>query len=57
MALTPDARSLLRVQLVLAGLGAAVWYTGVVLASDFAAGAGVGMLVSALALRLLKRRS
>jgi hypothetical protein len=54
--LSREARGGLRLQLSLAGVGAAVWYAGVVADSGFLAGLGVGVLVSALALRFLVRR-
>jgi hypothetical protein len=54
--LSREARVGLRLQLSLAGVGAAVWYAGVVADSGFLAGLGVGVLVSALALRFLVRR-
>lgn len=55
MALSTEGRRLLRLQLILGGVGAAVWYAGALLASDFASGIGVGMLLAALSLRLLRR--
>ena len=47
----------LRVQLTLAGAGAAAWYAGVATGSDFLAGLGVGVLISALAARFLVGRT
>jgi hypothetical protein len=55
VSLSTEARAWLRLQLILAALGAIVWYGGVVAGSDFASGFGVGILVTALALRFLKR--
>lgn len=49
----PTASVRLRWQLGLGGLGALVWYAGVITSSDFTSGLGVGVLISALALRLL----
>lgn len=57
MALPDEAHRLLRLQLLLGGLGAAVWYAGAWLESEFASGIGVGVLLSALSLRLLRPRS
>jgi hypothetical protein len=57
LTLSTEGRGLLRLQLVLGGIGAIVWYAGVFLESDFASGIGVGVLASALALRLLRTRS
>jgi hypothetical protein len=42
-------------QLWLGGCGAAVWYVGSVLESDFVAGAGVGLMIAALTLRFLRK--
>lgn len=57
MTLSPEERRLLRFQLALGAAGAGAWYAGVAVASDFASGIGVGLLISALLLRLLKKRS
>jgi len=40
----------------MAVVGGLLWYAGVRLESEFTSGLGVGILVSALALRLLRRR-
>lgn len=45
----------LRLQLGLTLLGGAVWVAGMVLEEDFVMGAGVGVLVGSLALRLGRR--
>ena len=47
----------LRFQLIMAAAGGVLWYAGVLLESEFTSGLGVGVLVSALALRLLRRRT
>ena len=57
MTRSPEDLRLLRLQLALAGLGAVVWYGGVFASSDFVSGVGVGILIAALSVRLLKRRS
>jgi hypothetical protein len=54
--LTPEARYWLRLQLGMAAAGAALWYAGVLLKSEFTSGLGVGILVSALLLRIVRRR-
>jgi len=53
---SPAGRAWLRLQLVMAVVGGLLWYAGVRLESEFTSGLGVGILVSALALRLLRRR-
>jgi len=40
----------------MAAAGAALWYAGVLLKSEFTSGLGVGILVSALLLRIVRRR-
>lgn len=55
--MTPEGRYWLRLQLIMAALGGGLWYAGVLLESEFTSGLGVGVLVSALALRLLRRRA
>ena len=55
--MTRDARYWLRFQLGMAAAGAVLWYGGVLLGSEFTSGLGVGVLVSALALRILRRRA
>ena len=55
--MTPEARYWLRFQLVMAVVGAGLWCAGVLAASDFTTGLGVGVLVSALALHILRRRA
>ena len=55
--MTPESRYWLRFQLVLAATGAVLWYGGVLLDSEFVPGLGVGLLVSALALRIQRRRA
>jgi hypothetical protein len=55
--MTPDSRYWLRFQLVMAVAGAAFWYAGTVVDSEFTSGLGVGVLLSALALRMLRRRN
>jgi hypothetical protein len=54
---TSEARYWLRFQLVMAAAGAVLWYAGVHVGSEFTSGLGVGVLVSALVLRILRRRS
>jgi hypothetical protein len=51
---TSRERYWLRFQLVMACVGGAFWYGGVLLESEFTSGLGVGVLISALALRLLR---
>jgi hypothetical protein len=53
--MSPAGRYWLRLQLVMAVVGALLWYAGVRLGSEFTSGIGVGVLVSALALRLVRR--
>ena len=53
----PEARYWLRFQMVMAVVGAALWYVGVLLDSEFSSGLGVGVLLSALALRILRRNA
>lgn len=55
--MTPESRYWLRLQLVMALAGAALWYAGVLVDSEFTSGLGVGVLLSALALRVLRSRS
>lgn len=55
--MTPAARYWLRLQLAMGGVGGALWYTGVLVESDFTSGLGVGVLLSALALRLVRLRA
>jgi len=55
--MTPAARYWLRFQLVMAMVGAGLWWVGVLAGSEFTSGLGVGVLASALALRLLRRRA
>ena len=55
--MTAESRYWLRFQLVMAVAGAALWYAGVVVDSEFTSGLGVGVLLSALALRVLRSRS
>jgi hypothetical protein len=52
--MTREARYWLRFQLVMAVVGAVTWYAGVFFGSEFTSGLGVGVLASALALRLLR---
>ena len=52
-----EGRYWLRLQLAMAVAGGVIWYAGVVVDSDFASGLGVGVLLSALCLRLLRRRA
>jgi len=52
-----DAGDWLRIQLVMAVIGAALWYAGALLDSEFTSGLGVGVLLSALALRILRRQA
>ncbi len=47
----------LRFQLGLAAAGGVLWYVGAVISSEFTSGIGVGVLISALALRLLRSRA
>jgi hypothetical protein len=51
---TAESRYWLRFQLVLAATGAGLWYAGILLGSEFTSGLGVGVLLSALALRILR---
>jgi uncharacterized membrane protein len=53
----PEARYLLRFQMAMAVVGAMLWYTGVLLDSEFTSGLGVGVLLSALAVRVLRRNA
>ena len=55
--MTAAARYWLRLQLVMAAVGAGLWWIGVIVDSEFASGFGVGVLASALALRVLRRRA
>jgi len=55
--MTPEAKYWLRLQLVMAAVGAVTWYAGVFLGSEFTSGLGVGVLASTLALRLLRGRA
>ena len=55
--MSSESRYWLRFQLVMAVAGGALWYAGVVIESEFASGLGVGVLLSALALRVLRSRS
>ncbi|MCL7970884.1 MAG: hypothetical protein M8866_02180 [marine benthic group bacterium] len=55
--MTSGGRYWLRFQLGLAAVGGALWYVGAVIGSEFASGIGVGVLISALALRLLRSRA
>jgi len=55
--MTPAARYWLRLQLMMAVVGGVLWYAGVRLDSDFTSGLGVGVLVSALVLRLMRRET
>jgi hypothetical protein len=41
----------------MAVFGGAIWYVGVLVDSDFASGLGVGILLSALCLRLVRLRA
>jgi len=50
-----EARYWLRFQMVMAVVGAVLWYVGVLLDSEFTSGLGVGVLLSALVLRILRR--
>jgi hypothetical protein len=54
---SPEGRYWLRLQLLMAAAGGALWYVGVLLESEFTSGLGVGVLASALALRLLRHRA
>lgn len=49
---TSTFRWWLRLQVTLGLLGGAVWLLGVIVEEDFVAGAGCGLLVGALLLRL-----
>ena len=51
----PEARYWLRFQMVMAVVGGVLWYVGVLLDSEFTSGLGVGVLASALAIRILRR--
>ena len=53
----PEARYWLRFQMVMAVVGAVLWYVGVLLDSEFSSGLGVGVLLSALALRIVRRKA
>ena len=53
----PEARYWLRFQMVMAVVGAVLWYVGVLFDSEFSSGLGVGVLLSALALRILRRNA
>jgi len=53
----PAARYWLRFQLVMATVGAGLWFAGALVGSEFTSGLGVGVLASALALRVLRRRA
>jgi hypothetical protein len=55
--MTSESRSWLRFQWVMAVVGGVFWYAGVVVDSEFASGLGVGVFLSALALRVLRSRS
>ena len=55
--MTAGERYWLRFQLAMAAAGGALWYVGAVIESEFTSGVGVGVLVSALALRLLRTQS
>jgi F0F1-type ATP synthase membrane subunit c/vacuolar-type H+-ATPase subunit K len=55
--MTPAARYWLRFQLVMAAVGAGLWCAGALVGSEFTSGLGVGVLASALALRVLRRRA
>ena len=55
--MTSEARYWLRLQLIMAAVGAATWYVGVFFGSEFTSGLGVGVLASALVLRLLRGRA
>ena len=46
---------MLRLQLSLVVIGAATWYAGAFFDQDFVSGIGVGIMIGALALRLLHR--
>jgi hypothetical protein len=52
-----EGRYWLRLQLVMAVAGGAIWYAGVLMDSGFASGMGVGILLSALCLRLVRLRA
>lgn len=49
---TATFRWWLGLQVTLGLLGGAVWFAGAILSEDFVAGAGCGLLVAALVLRL-----
>jgi hypothetical protein len=53
----PEARYWLRFQMVMAVVGGVLWYVGVLMDSEFTSGLGVGVLASALALRVLRRNA
>lgn len=53
----PEARYWLRFQMVMAVTGGVLWYVGVLLDSEFTSGLGVGVLASALVLRILRRNA
>ena len=55
--MTAEGRYWLRLQLGMAVAGGAIWYAGVLADSDFASGMGVGILLSALCLRLVRLRA
>lgn len=55
--MTSGGRYWLRLQLGLAAAGGGLWYIGAVIGSEFTSGIGVGVLISALALRLLRSRA
>jgi len=55
--MTAAALYWLRLQLVMAAVGAGLWWIGVIVDSEFTSGFGVGVLASALALRVLRRRA
>lgn len=55
--MTSEARYWLRLQLIMAAVGAVTWYVGVFFGSEFTSGLGVGVLASALVLRLLRGRA
>lgn len=55
--MSPEARYWLRFQMVMAVVGAVLWYVGVLLDSEFTSGLGVGVLLSALVLRILRRNA
>lgn len=55
--MTSEASYWLRLQLFMAAVGAVTWYAGVLFGSEFTSGLGVGVLASALALRVLRGRA